>query len=531
VHSPPAGHAAHGNVTSARFAPRIGGLRSTGIHSDGWVTKNAEVLLPGGGAAKLVVRAQVLPRDGQRLDVVLDGSTVASEDAPGGLLNLLIRVPASAANRRLELRWAKAGPIAANDPREAVALLEYLDLVPLRLPTALRLPEGLGTPGLDYAGIYKDGWLAQEAHVVLAGGPAADLTVRADLLPAASQHLEISVGGDTVFSEAVGTGMLDVRIPLAAADADRRLDLRWATAAALAPGDPRQVAALLRFIGVAAGDPPPALRRFPHDLVRTNVQYSGIYDDGWLEQTSHVVLYGGAPGDLVLRADALPHLGQHLEVVVDGETLFSEPVDPGAVAVRVPVPPTAGNRFVELRWATAAAVGADDVRRVAARLRFVGIVSGRAPHAIRRPEDLADPNLDSAGVYLDGWLEQSSWVELAGGPPAELVVRALVQGRGAQHVDVVVDGRTVGSEAVQDRTLDFRVPVPATTANRRIELLWAAAFPISPDDPRQASAQLEFLGVAPVGSGTSGRSNSRARLIRRRAGDADSSRFPAPQAQ
>lgn len=410
-------------------------------------------------------------------------------------------MPASASDRRLELRWAKAGPVAANDPREAVALLEYLDLVPLRPPAALRLPAGLETPGLDYAGMHKDGWLEQEAYVVLAGGPAADLIVRADVVLATSQHLEISVDGDAIFSEDVGAGMLDVRIPLSATDAPRRLDLRWATASQLSPGDARRCSALLKFIGVSEGNPPAALQRFPHDLVDANVQYSGIYDDGWLEQTSHVILDGGAPGELVVRAEALPHPDQHLDVVVDGETLFSEPVDAGPVALRVPLPPAVGNRRVELRWAVVASAGAGDVRRVAAHLQFVGTVSGRAPYAIHGAEDLADPNLDSAGVYPDGWLEQHSWVELAGGPAAELVVRALVEGPG-QHVDVVVDGQTVGSEAVRDRAFDFRAPVPATTANRRIELQWTATFPISPDDPRLASAHLEFLGVAPAASGS-----------------------------
>jgi hypothetical protein len=331
------------------------------------------VVLPGGAAAKLIVRAQVPPRDGQRVDVVLDGVSVASEASSGGLLDLRIPVPASATNRHVELRWAKVGQIAPNDPREAAALLEYLDLVPLRPPVALRLPAGLETPGLDYAGIHRDGWLAQEAHVVLVGGAAADLFVRAEVVPATSQRLEVVVDGDDVFSEAVGAGMLDERIPLAAAGDERRVELRWATASPLAPNDPRCVTALLKFIGFADGAPPLALRRIPDDLAHPHVRYSGIHDDGWLERNSHVVLRGGPPGDLIVRADALPHLGQRLEVVVDGEMLFSESVDTGPVAVRVPVPPAAGDRRVELRWAEACSISADDPRQASAYLEFLGL--------------------------------------------------------------------------------------------------------------------------------------------------------------
>jgi hypothetical protein len=99
-------------------------------------------------------------------------------------------------------------------------------------------------------GIYEDGWIAEDSYVVLAAGAAADLVVRADVLPHPGQRLDVIVNGRRVPSKAVRPGPLDLRIPLQASRSRRRVELQWAAVASLAPPDRRPACAHLTYLGL-----------------------------------------------------------------------------------------------------------------------------------------------------------------------------------------------------------------------------------------------------------------------------------------
>lgn len=128
-------------------------------------------------------------------------------------------------------------------------------------------------------------------------------------------------------------------------------------------------------------------------------------------------------------------------------------------------------------------------------------VDSEAPSAVdRQAGGLDDPCLVSSGIFADGWVERDAQVVLAGGPATTLVVRALVpqrEGGERQRLEVLQNGRTVAAKNVAPGQLELRIPVPASSSDRRIELSWAGASTIAPNDPRQAAALLDFLGVEP----------------------------------
>jgi hypothetical protein len=107
----------------------------------------------------------------------------------------------------------------------------------------------LAKPGLVYSGIYKDGWFQKDARLRLAGGPAAVLTLRADVTTKSAQHLDIFVNGAHVLSGAT-TGRLDLTATLPASNGPRMIELRWSTATPIGPKDPRSASALLTLIAV-----------------------------------------------------------------------------------------------------------------------------------------------------------------------------------------------------------------------------------------------------------------------------------------
>jgi hypothetical protein len=266
--------------------------------------------------------------------------------------------------------------------------------------------------------------------------------------------------------------------------------------------DSRFLTAYARNISLVSGntyrklDAPSSLQHFPQDLANEDLEYSGIYEDGWIGAHSYAVLASGGAENLLIRADVPSLAGQHLDVLVDGKRVASKDVDAGELTLRVPVPASESRRRVELVWAGEIRLKGDG-RAAAAHLTYLGFV--RAPIQLRRfPADLANPGLVYSGIYADGWLRRNSRVDLAGGAPANLVVRVLVPAQKlTQHLRVVVNGRPVASKSVGAGQLELRLPVPATSALRRVDLRWSRTSAIAPNDPRHAAALLESIRLVP----------------------------------
>ena len=149
-----------------------------------------------------------------------------------------------------------------------------------------------------------------------------------------------------------------------------------------------------------------------------------------------------------------------------------------------------------------------DPRALTSYVRDVSIVSNaqyeslKAPSVLDHfPAALADPDLEYSGMYEDGWVAEDSYAMLAGGGAADLALRATVLPAASKHLEILVDGRVVFSKRVAPGRINIRIPVPASSSRRRLELLWAAATPLGPVDRRPASALLTLVGFVPLLSG------------------------------
>ena len=95
------------------------------------------------------------------------------------------------------------------------------------------------------------------------------------------------------------------------------------------PFDPRYLTSYVRDISLISGKQyerlraPAVLSHFPADLANPDLEYSGLYEDGWVAEDFYATLAGGRAGDLVVRANVLPQKGQHLEVLVNGYVVVS----------------------------------------------------------------------------------------------------------------------------------------------------------------------------------------------------------------
>jgi hypothetical protein len=263
--------------------------------------------------------------------------------------------------------------------------------------------------------------------------------------------------------------------------------------------DPRVLTSYVRDISVVSPAQyehlraPSAIRSIPADLGNPNLQYSGIFEDGWIGRTSYARLAGGPAGRLVLRALVAPGTkAQGLRVLVNGRTVALRKGVAGSLDLNIPIPASAAVRTVTLRWAQAARLSAADRRRVSALLTYLGV--SEPPAAIRSPAGLADPGLTYSGIFKDGWFGKDARLVLAGGPAGTLALHALVVTRG-QRLELRVDGRTVASKAAAPGEFELRAPIPASNGPRVVDLHWTKDARIASNDPRHAAALLRSISV------------------------------------
>jgi hypothetical protein len=149
------------------------------------------------------------------------------------------------------------------------------------------------------------------------------------------------------------------------------------------PLDPRYLTAYMRDVSVITDadyrrlHPPRALTSFPTDLANPDLQYSGIYEDGWASERAYAILGGGPAANLVVEGDVPQGGGGRLDVLLDGRSIAVEMLEPGSFTVRVAAPASRAPRRVDMRFSSAPPLPEPDGRPAAAHLRYVGFESSR----------------------------------------------------------------------------------------------------------------------------------------------------------
>jgi hypothetical protein len=153
------------------------------------------------------------------------------------------------------------------------------------------------------------------------------------------------------------------------------------------PLDRRLLVGFVRDISLVSQEdyarlrPPARLEKFPGDLQHPDLEYSGIYEDGWVSEASFFRLAQG-PGDRLVVRGLLPLIKDpgfttQLRVLVDGKLVAARQLRPGPFEVAADVP-GAGTRRVELHFSAHQQLPGGDGRPFGARLDCVGFV-GASP--------------------------------------------------------------------------------------------------------------------------------------------------------
>lgn len=152
------------------------------------------------------------------------------------------------------------------------------------------------------------------------------------------------------------------------------------------PVDARYFVAWVRDISlISEGEyqstaPPSSVSAFPADLKNPGLQYSGIYEDGWVSEHAYFRLsQPGSSGTIRLRGN-VPNVGDgnfktDLKVLVDGRQVADQALSVGDFDLSVPAAGAPGAHTVELQFGKYQVLPHGDGRPVGALLRHVGFGS------------------------------------------------------------------------------------------------------------------------------------------------------------
>ncbi len=146
--------------------------------------------------------------------------------------------------------------------------------------------------------------------------------------------------------------------------------------------DNRRIVGFCRDISLISGDrysalqAPQAIQTFPGDLKNKNLEYSGIYEDGWVAESSDIVLQQGHGASYLVVSLLVPTLqgrkpASWAALLVDGREVERKPVASSGVGFNVPVRGE-GRRRIGLRFDNVVSLPSPDSRPVSARLRYAG---------------------------------------------------------------------------------------------------------------------------------------------------------------
>jgi hypothetical protein len=123
--------------------------------------------------------------------------------------------------------------------------------------------------------------------------------------------------------------------------------------------------------------PPERLERFPQDLLAPDLEYAGLYEDGWVGEESFCCLGRPEhPSTLRLRGQVPgltgPDFSTELRLLLDGREVARRTLGVGPFEISAPAPAGSGRARVELHFTRSQPLPGGDGRPVSAQLLYLG---------------------------------------------------------------------------------------------------------------------------------------------------------------
>jgi hypothetical protein len=280
------------------------------------------------------------------------------------------------------------------------------------------------------------------------------------------------------------------------------------------PLDSRKLVAYGRDISalspseVAALKRPARLARFPDDILfARGLEFSGIYEDGWLSPESEFILAGTTTAGCVRVRGFVPELpgsplgGGTMKVTLGGRE-FDLPAATGAFDWLLPVPANTKTTRISVRFTSTAPLPNGDDRPTGAKLDLLEVL----PALPTETFNFGTPGgmrLAASGIDQDGWMTRAATVEIpASNTPRELRLKVEYPDWSGAPASTL---RTqLSDDAPATHTLkpgayaDIRVRVPACATTQTLRLDAATDFPLPAPNTRRRTGRLVQVALAPA---------------------------------
>jgi hypothetical protein len=282
----------------------------------------------------------------------------------------------------------------------------------------------------------------------------------------------------------------------------------------MVPLDSRKLVAYGRDISAlsvaeyAALTRPSKLNRFPEDLLfARGLEFSGIYEDGWLSPRSEFVLGGGGPQAWARVRGFVPNLPG--DPLGSGTLTFSLPGGPVEVPAAVgsfdwliPVGATGTNARLALAFSHSAALPNRDDRPVSGRLEYLEIFPSLPTYTFEFKHPTSS-RLACTGIDQDGWMARQATIQL---PPFEQehdVVLTFEYPGWSDTKETVLSTVWPGENQARQLVLTpeapatIRVRLQASSQSRTLRLEASNDFMLVAPDPRRRSGRLLQMDIQP----------------------------------
>jgi len=116
----------------------------------------------------------------------------------------------------------------------------------------------------------------------------------------------------------------------------------------------------------------------PESLFSSGVQYSGMYEDGWVSEESFYTLASSQPMSTFALEGFVPQLTDsnfftEIKIFINGKEAFAKTIGVGPFKLDVPLTDRTGKFLITVLFSGVQILPGDDQRISAAKINYVGL--------------------------------------------------------------------------------------------------------------------------------------------------------------
>lgn len=254
---------------------------------------------------------------------------------------------------------------------------------------------------------------------------------------------------------------------------------------------------------------PTRLARFPEDLVSAEgLEFSGLFEDGWMSPRSEFVLGPARAGEFVRIRGAVPMIPDSplgtgkMEVSVNGAPALALPATCGGFDWLVPVERAATTTRVSIAFTATAQLPGFDHRPVGAKLELLEIAPAAASSASWNYTLPMATRLASPGIDQDGWAGRQASITLpARSQTVDVFLRTEFPGwseRPQATVNLTLAGQRLQAQIFKPGQHRIRLRLPAGDAPQLLRIEADDDFLLPGSDRRRVAWRLLAMEMRPV---------------------------------